>query len=126
MSNRPFTFEEELVRQAADFHFPTAGLRSRVMAAAERAATHRLRVRRTCIAAMLLAWFAGSIVWGRPFIESAFQARARAADAVTDAGSPEVFAAQSRVAMCSLGEWGHVECFVHLRQLQSQILRGAY
>ena len=126
MNNKPLTFEEDLIRQAGDCPFPAGGLRSRVIAAAEQAATRRLRIRRSIAAVVLVLWFAGSIVWGRPSIQSAVEAHKRAARIVAGDGTPEVFATQSNSAMRGLGEWAHVEWFVHLRQLQSQILRGTY
>jgi hypothetical protein len=124
MNNRHLTFEEELIRQAAERPPISIDLRSRVRAAAGRAAKRRLWVRRTCAAAFVLACFAGSLVWGRPAIDSVLQAEVTAPGA--EPNTPEVLKARSRLAVCTLGEWPHVECFIKLRELQSQILRGAY
>ena len=125
MSSRQLTFEEELIRQAADRPLPSAGLRNRVIAAAERAARRRLRARRAIAALFLGGWLASSVMWGRS-VESDLTTRAPGGDIAAESGASEVFAAQRQATMCCLGEWAHVEFFVRLREVQGQILRGAY
>jgi hypothetical protein len=118
-----YQFEEDLIRMAADSPRPSAGLRLRVMVAAERAARRRLRIRRTVAAALTCLLLVGTVLW-----EGAADRAANGADSenVAESGLSEIFSAQRRVAVCCLGEWPHVEWFVRLREAQCQILRGTH
>ena len=127
--------DEELIRQAADLRRPSARLRRRGLAAAERGCRRRMmRQRILCVACPVLPVF-GLGLWSRSLVNGSVTAASQSPVQLQVTHMPPDRAAAGYVSaevlsnwrmLPDLYEWEFVESMMRLKQQHLQMIRGAF